>query len=135
MSRQTVFTAHIEEADEPQLKKAVDFNEHRFVSIERDKSTMDRFAKGHKTLRGACGYMARSVKEGDPFVPEFILDLDNDQRHELTLFAFVVPSNVEAVAVVMPSAMADEVARILEDTVSDAAFNAAKIIRQAIDRR
>jgi hypothetical protein len=106
MSRQDTFKAAIEEYDEAQLKKAVDFKEHRFVSIEHDKMTSDRYAKGHKSLRGACNHLARSVQEGDTFLPEFILDLDSGDRHELDLFVHVAPKTVDAVSVMLPRALA-----------------------------
>jgi hypothetical protein len=136
MSRQDVFNNVIEEVDESQLKKAIDFTEHRFVSIERDKQTTDRFAKGHKTMRGACGYLSRAVESGDPFVPEFVLDLDTGERHELELFVTVAPKAAEAVMIVMPLPMAQATASSLRDTtLHEPARQASVVIQLAIDRR
>lgn len=131
-NRKAAFEEAIEEYDDAGLKKAVDFADHRFVSIEHDKTTDDRFAKGHKTIRGACGHLQRAVAEGDPFVPEFILDLDTGERHELDLLVTVVPKSVEAVVVVMPVDMAKHAARDLHGIANHAAGD---LIQKSIDRR
>ena len=135
-SRQQTFNEAIEDHDEAGLRNAVDFAEHRFVSIERDKQTEDRFVKGHKTIRGACGHLSRAVEEGAPFTPEFILDLDTGERHELDLFVTVAPKSVGAVAIVMPLPMARAAAHSLVGIdLHEAALQAGVVIQKSIDRR
>lgn len=130
--RKQAFTEAIEEYDEAGLKKAVDFGQHRFVSIEHDKMTEDRFAKGHKTIRGACGHLSRAMREGDPFTPEFILDLDTGQRHELDLFVTVAPKTADAVVVVLSREMA---AAAVDACRSHDFDTTADQIQKAIDGR
>lgn len=129
-AREDAFNRLIEEYDAKALSKVVNFAEHRFVSIERDAVTGDTYAKGHKTMRGACGHMARAVQEGDTFLPVGVIDLDQDTAHEVDLFAFVAPKTLEAVAVLMPRDVARDVLVELE-----AETPGAKLIQQAIDRR
>ena len=127
-SRRKVFAGIFEEVDEPQLKKSVDFAAHRFVSVERDKTTTDQFVKGHRTLRAACDHMALGMREGDPFVPEHVYDLDTGERHDLDLFTFVVPTSVDAAAFVMPVSMARDAA----DTLRRAEHPAARVLETAL---
>lgn len=100
--RQKVFAEHISDYDEKQLPKVLDFKEHRFVTIERDSVTAQTFLKGYKSMRGACNALARAVESCERLVPEKILDLDTGQMHELTVFAFVAPESVDAVAAMFP---------------------------------
>lgn len=130
--RKQAFEDAIEEYDEAQLKKAVDFKEHRFVSIEHDKVTSDRYAKGHKSLRGACNHLARSVQEGDTFLPEFILDLDNGDRHELDLFVHVAPKSVDAVSVMLPRALAAAAVNACDASAAEPVQQAGKMMKAAL---
>lgn len=130
--RKKVFTDAIEEYDEAQLRKAVDFAEHRFVSVEHDKMTSDRYAKGHKSLRGACNHLARSVQEGDTFVPEFILDLDSGDRHELDLFVHVAPKSVDAVSVMLPRALAAAAVNACDASAAEQVQQAGKMIKASL---
>jgi hypothetical protein len=130
--RKKTFTDAIEEYDEAALKKAVDFKEHRFVSIEHDKMTSDRYAKGHKSLRGACNHLARSVQEGDTFLPEFILDLDSGQRYDLDLFVHVAPKSVNAVSVMLPRELALAAIGACDASAADQVRQAGQMIKGAI---
>jgi hypothetical protein len=132
MSRRDTFTDAIEEYDEAALKRAVDFAAHRFVSIEHDKTTSDRYAKGHKSLRGACNHLARSVQEGDTFLPEFILDLDTGERHELDLFVHVAPKSVDAVSIMLPRMLARAAAQACEASAAEPSQQAGKMLRTVL---
>jgi hypothetical protein len=130
--RQRAFAQLFEEADEKQVEKMVVFDQHRFLSVERDKATSDRFVKGHKTMRAACDHLANGMMEGEPFIPEYVFDLDTGERHELDLFAFVVPRSVDAVSLIMPRQLASDAADALANDVSDAADQAMKILHAAL---
>ena len=136
MSRQQVFEREVTEYDERQLPKVLDFKEHRFVSIERDSVSGVTFVRGHKSMRGACNYLAGVVEGCERFVPQKLLDLDTGEMHELDVFAFVAPKSVDAVAVMMPRNMAETVAGCLKSWPQlDSVAAAVKLIEHAIERR
>jgi hypothetical protein len=138
--RKTVFDKLVSDVDERQLAKCVDFAQHRFVSIESDKLTHDRYAKGHKSLRGACNHLARAVEEGEAYVPEMVVDLDTGTRHELDLIAFVAPKEVNAVGLMLPRQLAETLRSIVSTTTTHQQSpqhieQLGTLIKQAIDRR
>jgi hypothetical protein len=63
-------------------------------------------------------------------VPESIVDLDTGKSYELSLFAFVAPTEVEPVAVLMPRRVAVEALPLLA-----ANEPAHKLMKQALNRR
>lgn len=137
--REANFERAIVESDERALSKCVDFEEHRFVSIERDVVTMNRYAQGHKSLRGASSHMARAVESGEAYVPEFVLDLDTGEMHEIDLFVHVAPKSVNAVAVMMPRSLLDlidEGLRSCDDPeLKERLEPAFKLLERAKERR
>lgn len=135
MDRRKTFDKVFEDYDEKAITKCVDFTWHRFVSIERDSLTTNRYAKGHKSMRGACSYLARAIEEGEPYVPERILDLDSGELHELDMFAFVAPKSVDAVAVMMPRGLMEETVKSLDANDRDANAIKVKLMRAALARR
>lgn len=135
MDRRKTFDKVFEDYDEKAITKCVDFTWHRFVSIERDSLTTNRYAKGHKSMRGACSYLARAIEEGEPYVPERILDLDSGELHELDMFAFVAPKSVEAVAVMLPRTLATATRDALQRRTTDDLAPVVKIIDSALARR
>lgn len=131
--RQQVFKDNIVEYDEKQLPKVVNFAEHRFVTIERDAVTAQTFLKGHKSMRGACNYLARAIEGCERFVPERILDLDDGRMHELDVFAFVAPKSVDAVAVMMPRGVATGALEAIGAWAGDEARSAEKLLQAALN--
>ncbi len=121
--------------DEKALTKAVGFAEHRFISIERDKLTSDRYAKGHKSLRGACNYLARAVEEGEAYVPELIFDLDNDVKHELAMIVHVAPKSIDAVSLLVARPVAEAMLAAVKASSADISRQAEQQLQTAIDRR
>lgn len=132
--RKEHFDQAFSEVDEKQLAKSVDFAQHRFVSIERDKLTSHRYVKGHKSLRGACNHLARAQMEGESYVPEHILDMDTGELHELELMVHVAPKHVGAVSIMLPAALAEGVLSMIKASASETARTAEKLFQQAIDR-
>lgn len=136
--REANFNRAFAEYDERALAKCVDFSEHRFVSIERDTLTRQRYVRGHKTMRGACGHLSRTVEECLAYIPDGVLDLDTGETHELDVFGHVAPKNVDAVAVMMPRAMLttiDEGLRCCDDSMEEELQPALKVIARALERR
>lgn len=145
-ARVETFERIVEDADSKQLEKVVRFEDHRFVSIERDTLTSQRYARGHKTLPAACTYLARVIEEGEPMVPESVIDLDTGQQHELDLFVHVAPRSVDAVSPLMPRSAAEFVRKQLDrsefiqvgrgSVEEGRAWKAASVaLERAIDRR
>ena len=136
--RRTNFEETFDEVDETALKKHINFDEHRFVSVEKDSITGSTLLQGHRTLRGACGHLKRAVEECERFVPECVVDLDTGQEHQLDVFVFVAPKSVEAVAVLLPRALVTEMTkRLLNSDRPEGAPNIESGIlamQQAIDR-
>lgn len=119
----------ISEWDEKAIKGVVEFDKHRFIAIERAKTGDDRYATGHKTLRGACNHLSRALEEGETFIPEYIIDLDTGERHELDVFAAVVPKSVAAVSLVLPPGTVSAILSALDASSAEACAQAAKMVR------
>lgn len=138
-TRQENFDRAIEDYDAKALNKCVDFDQHRYITVERDGYTANHYVKGHKTLRGACDYLAQVREEGEPFVPEQVLDLDTAEQFELDVLAFVAPKQLDAVAVMLPRELATQVLDRLvncDDAPPPAAIQRAiNLFRSAIARR
>lgn len=135
MSRRETFEHLIEDYDGKQLPRVLDFAEHRFVTVERDSVSGVTFVRGHKTMRGACGSLSRSVAGAERFVPEKVVDLDTAEVHELDVFAFVAPKSVDAVALMMPRAMLTTIGeglRCCDDSMEEELQPALKVIERAL---
>lgn len=135
MSRRETFEREVSDFDERQLPKVLDFKSHRFVSIERDSVTGATYVRGHKSLRGACNYLADCIAGAERFVPERILDLDTGELHELDVFAFVAPKSVDATAVMMSRDLMHEIAQSLERVDPHANALKIKLLNQALQGR
>lgn len=135
--REANFERAIVESDERALSKCVDFEEHRFVSIERDVVTMNRYAQGHKSLRGACSHMARAVESGEAYVPESVLDLDTGEMHEIDLFVHVAPKSVGAIAPLFPRQVVNGLMAAAQGDhqMSDSTAEAVEKILAPLERR
>jgi hypothetical protein len=128
----------VEDYDEKQLPKVLDFSEHRFVTVERDSVSGATFVRGHKSMRGACSSLSRSVEGCERFIPERVIDLDTEEVHELDVFGFVAPKSVDAVAVMMPRTMLatiDEGLRCCDDSMEEELQPALRVIERALERR
>lgn len=135
-NRQEVFEREISDFDERQLPRVLDFKQHRFVTIERDTVTGSTFVRGHKSLRGACDSLSRTVAGAERFIPERVLDLDTGEMHELDVFAFVAPRHVEAVAVMLPRLAAEAALNAVNASNAGAAMEQARVLlAKAIERR
>lgn len=134
--RQATFDRLIEEYDPKQLPRVLDFAEHRFVTVERDSVSGATFVRGHKTMRGACGCLSRSVAGAERFIPQKVVDLDTEEVHELDVFAFVAPKSVDAVAVMMPRAVLESVDQQLEAAhpSDEEVTQARRLIKRALER-
>lgn len=128
--RQAALDRIVEEYDEKAAERE-NLIAYRFMSIERDVVTAGTYLKGHKSIRGACNYLARVIEEGERFVPVSIVDLDEGTTHELDLHAFVAPRSLGAVALLLPRAVAVGLAAAAagDHTMS---VDVAKFIEQAL---
>lgn len=137
--RATNFDRLVEDYDERQLPKVLDFKQHRFISVERDSVSGATFVQGHKTLRGACGHLSRAVEGCERFIPVRVVDLDTGEQHELDVFAFVAPKHLDAVAAMMPRALlrlVDEGLRSCDDPdLKERLEPAFKLIERTLERR
>lgn len=142
VTRKEHFDAIVAEYDEKALAKCADFTKHRYVSVERDKITSERYVKGHGSMRSACNYLAAATEEGEGFIPELVIDLDTGVKSELDLLAFVYPKTIDAVGVMLPRPVAEALQARLTIAKSDAGPELMKqldaglaLLKQAIDRR
>lgn len=110
-TRREALSKFVETFDEKVFDKSVDLSKEKIVAIERDAQTSDTYLSTHKNLRAACDYLASTVGMG--YQPEFLLDLDTGERHDLDLIAFVTPKSVDGVGVLLPRSVAQGLADYL----------------------